>query len=159
MEARFLMRTKYYHKPGTWFKRGLEFLVAAFFLYWISSVERDGPYAWIKYALFAILSVYIFVRPVDELAVNSRTLFYIQKSVISYFTRVEEFDLSQIRSIGCGGLYDTDTEFLGKARPVSNRLEIIFKDNSSRTLDIKIYKGELKWIVKNTLKLLKQTGV
>jgi hypothetical protein len=128
------------------------------FLLWITLVEADGEYAWIKYIFFSIASVYIFVRPVDELAVSRDALFYIRKSVVRYFTTVEEFDLSKIKSIGCGGLYDTDTEFLGRARPKNNRLEITFKDNTSKALDIKIYKGELRWIVQNTLKLLSENS-
>ena len=39
---------------------------------------------------------------------SRRTLFYIRKSVIRYLTQVEEYDLSEIQSIGCGGLYDTE---------------------------------------------------
>lgn len=152
------MHTKYFYKSWTWIKRGLESLLGLLFLWWIGLIEDQGEYEWVKYALFVVLSVYIFVRPVDELAVGRETLFYIQRSVIGYFTKVEEFDLSKIKSIGCGGLFDTDTELLGRARPRTNRLEIIFKDNSSKALNIKIYKRELRWIVKNTMKLLNQTG-
>jgi hypothetical protein len=158
MKAPFLMSTRYYYKSWTWIKRGLEFLLAGLLLFCVSLVETDSEYAWIRYALFAILSVYIFVRPVDELAISRETLFYIRKSVIRYFTKVEEFDLSQIKSIGCGGLYDTDTELLGRARPTNNRLELFLKTILPKALDVKIYKRELRWIVKNTLRLINQHG-
>ena len=155
MHKPFLIRTQYYNKPWTWLKRGFEFTLATGLLYWISVLETPGEYTWIKYALFLILSIYIFVRPVDELALSGNALYYIRKSAIAYFTRVEKYDLSQIKSIGCGGLSDTDTPLSGRARAQNNRLEIVFKDNSSKAIDIKIYKQELTWIVRDVLQLLK----
>jgi hypothetical protein len=127
-------------------------MLATGFLYWISLQETASEYTWVKYTLFLVSSLYIFARPVDELAVSDHALYYIRKSAIAYFTRVEKYDLAEIKSIGCGGLYDNDLLEGNQAR--NNRLEIVFKDNSSKAIDIKIYKQELTGIVRNVLKLL-----
>lgn len=157
MDHHFLIKTDYFNKRWTWIKRGFEFLAALGFLFWLHVVESESHrpnYPWIKYFLFAVLTVYIFGRPKDELALDKENFYYIKRSIFPFFNRMVKYPISSIKSIGCGGLLDTDTEFLGRARPTRNRLEIIFKDNSSRSHDVTIYKKQLKVIVKNVQLLL-----
>ena len=152
MEKVYIAKTNYFYSPLTWIKRTFEFLAALGFLYWISIVESEdmgSKYPWVKYLLFVILAIYIFCRPKDELAVDKYHLYYIRKSLLPFFTSISKYQLSQIKSIGCGGVFDPETEFLGRARATDNRLEIIFKDNTSTCHDVTIYKRELKAIVKH----------
>jgi hypothetical protein len=161
MEKVYLIRTNYFNRPWTWIKRLLEFIGALLFLGWIGTVEAShtGPeYSWIKYALFGVATFYIFSRPKDELALDKQDLHYIKKSIIPFFSRTTKYKISKIKSIGCGGVYDTDTEFLIKGNRYRNRLEIVFKDNSSKSHDVTIYKTELKAIVKRVQWLINQNS-
>lgn len=157
MELVFILRTNYFNKPVIWIKRGLKFLCALGFLFCISTIEVHDPgpkYSWAKYSLFVILTAYIFAKPQDELALDKENLHYIKRSIFPFLSRTTKYKISQIKSIGCGGIYDTDTELLIRGDPYRNRLEIIFKDNSSKSHDVTIYKKELKSIVKVVLRLI-----
>ena len=156
MDRNFIHQTNYFTDPWTWTKRSFEFLLVIGFLFLLHTMEAKDAYRWITFALCGIGTIYIFTRPVDELVLDNLSLFYVRKSIVPLFTKTKEYKLSSIQSIGCGGLYDRDTELMMKGRPADNRLEIIFKDDSSEALDIKIYKGELKFIVENVRKLLRQ---
>jgi hypothetical protein len=159
MEKVYIIKTNYFNRRLTWIKRSLEFLVLLMFLGWIYYLEyQDGGtnYPWVKYALFTVVSIFIFVRQQDDLAVDKDNLYYMKKSLLPVFEKTTKYSISKIKSIGCGGVYDTDTEFLGRARARSNRLEIVFKDNSSSCHDVTIYKGELKAIVKRVQWLINQ---
>ena len=127
------------------------------FLFWISTIDAHDPgpeYSWVKYSLFVILTAYIFMKPQDELALDKENLHYIKRSIFPFLTRTTKYKISQIKSIGCGGAYDTDTEFLIRGNPYRNRLEIIFKDSSSKSHDVTIYKKELQAIIKEVLRLI-----
>jgi hypothetical protein len=157
----YLIKTNYFRKPWTWTKRFLEFLVGLGFMFWIYSVEaKDNgtEYYWVKYCLLGILTMYIFCRPKDELAVDEENLYYMKKSILPLLNRTTQYGISKMKSIGCGGFFDTDTELLGRARPTRNRLEIIFKDNSSRSHDVTIYKSELRVIVNTVSRLINQSS-
>ena len=159
MGETYIISTNYFNKPWTWLKKLIHFLGALGFLFWIQSMEAGEHatgYSWIKYALFVMLTSYIIVKPKDELAVDNENLYYIRKSIIPSFTRTTKYQISKIKSIGCGGVYDTDTEFLIKGNSYSNRLEIVFQDNSSTSEDVAIYKSELKAIVEVVQSLIKR---
>ena len=157
----YLIKTNYFNKPWTWTKRFLEFLVALGFMFWIYLVEtKDNGtlYPWAKYCFLGMVTTYIFCRPKDELAVDNENLYYMKKSILPLLNRTTEYRISKMKSIGCGGLFDTDTELLGRARTTRNRLEIIFKDNSSKSHEVTIYKAELKAIVKIVSRLINQSS-
>jgi hypothetical protein len=157
METGYIIKTNYFNRPWTWIKRYFEFLAALGFLFWTYILESDDPgsmYPWIKYSLFGLLTFYIFSRPKDELAVDEENLHYIKKSIVPFFNRMTKYKISEIKSIGCGGVYHINTEFLLKGNRYRNRLEIVFKDNSSKSHEVTIYKTELKAIVKGVQMLI-----
>ena len=150
MESAYILKTDYFKRPSTWIKRWLEFFALVLFLGWVYYMESEAEvvnYPWVKYVLFLVIAVFIFARQQDELAVDRDNLYYIKKSLVPWFTKTTRYNISKMKSIGCGGVYEPETEFLGRARATDNRLEIIFKDNSSRCHDVAIYKTELKEIV------------
>lgn len=162
MERAYIIKTDYFSKPWTWIKRFFKFLFLVVFLVWINTTESGGAiarYDWIKYTLFGIIGLYIFIKPMDELALDSKNLYYVKKSILKMFCKTTEYRISNMKSIGCGGVYDRDTEFLIKGNSYRNRLEIIFKDSTSKSHDVTIYKSELKEIVNQVLRLLNQKSV
>ena len=93
---KYLFQTKYFNNSWTWFKRLLEFLVACAFLGWFrwqELMQEEVKYPWIKYVFFVLLTVYIFVRPKDELALDKNNLYYIKRSVWSFLSKVRRYEL------------------------------------------------------------------
>lgn len=161
MDNNYIIQTDYFTRPWTWIKRFLEFVIAGLFLYWISLQETETNYFWIKYLLFGLLTIFIFVRPKDELALDSNCLYYIKKSLLPFLTQTKKYKITDIRSIGCAGIFDRKTEFFGLAASGTNRnrLEIVFKDNSSKIHGLTIYKDELITIVRQVSGLVKQNCI
>jgi hypothetical protein len=158
MANKFIMKTDYFTDPWTWLKRLLEFGIALLFLFWVTTQEPEQgtSYFWVKYLLFGLITIFIFVRPKDELALDIDNLYYIKKSLIPFMSKTNEYKISKIKSIGYRGVFSGKTEILGLLGSGTNRnrLEIIFKDNSSRSHDLTIYKDELVTIVSKVKELI-----
>lgn len=161
MDNNYIFKTNYFKDPWTWVKRLMEFIVAAAFLYWVYLQESDQvtDYSWIKYLLFGLLTIFIFVRPKDDLALDNHNLYYIKKSLIPLLSKTKVYKISDIESIGCGGVLDINTEIFGLLGSGTNRnrLEIIFKDNSSKAHDMTVYKYDLLNIISKVNGLINKT--
>ena len=158
----YIIKTDYFRDSWTWVKRTGEFLIAAGFLYWLSEQETEKwtTYSWVAYLVFALLTIFIFTRPKDELALDTQNLYFIKKSLIPLFTKTNKYKISDIKSIGCGGVFNSNTEIFGLLGSGTNRnrLEIVFKDNSSKSHDTTIYKDELIRVVSKVNELRKQNS-
>jgi hypothetical protein len=151
MDNGYIIKTNYFYQPWTWIKRVLEFLFGLSVLFWLhlQGLEQETEYSWVKYVLFGLLTVFIFTRPKDELAVDKETFYHIRKSIIPFFTRTAVYKISKIEIIRCAGIFSADTEIFGLLASGVNRnkIEIIFKDNSSISIDLTIHREELNEIV------------
>ena len=99
--------------------------------------------------LFTGLVIFFLIaKPKDDLAVTENLLLHIKRSAIPIFTRIDKYEISEIKSIRCGGIYSEKWELLsaGKVRP--NTLELTLTNNRSQSLDFTIDRKKLDHIVK-----------
>ncbi len=132
------------------------------FLYWVYLQElgHGTSYSWIKYFLFGLLTAYIFARPKDELAVDTENVYYFKKSIFRFLNKTTEYKISKIKSIRGGGVFSDKTEVFGLLGSGTNRnkIEITFKDNSSKSHSLTIYKKDLTEIVAKVNERLNQNS-
>jgi hypothetical protein len=110
-------------------------------------LSYHGWYLW-KGLFLIVCGLYILLKPKDDLAVKNRHLYHFENSLVPFLSRTKIYDIAEIRSIKVGGIYSSEFEvmdFLGNG--FSNRLEIIFEDDSSKTLNLRIYKKDLTFVV------------
>lgn len=146
-------KTDYFERPWTWTKRiGLFFLFVVFVTIWELS-EDPWDYWWIKYAIFGLMSIGLFLSPVDDIVVDDKYFYHIKRSLLKSRTKVDKYDISTIKSIRCLGVHApglTVHEVVGTSRQISvetNQVEITFKDDSYKSLELAIYKKELIFYV------------
>ena len=159
----YVIETDYFNEPWTWTKRCMEFFVVFLFFLWLNSLEseeRETAYSWVKYVLFGLLTIYIFARPKDDFAMDNDSLYYIKKSILPIFSRRVRYRLSGIKSISGGGIFEGSTEIFGLLGfgTNRNRIEITFKDNSSRILDITIYRRDIEVIISTVRERINQNS-
>lgn len=158
MRRKYIFSTSYFYQPWTWFKRFGESLVAFGFFYWVTLQEVDGvKYQWIKYTLLVLVIGYIFGRPKDELALDKKYLYILKISILPFLNYTYKYEIAEIKSIGCSGLFEGTTELFGllDIERNKNRIEIIFNDHSSKSFDVGIYKKDIKTIISNLNILMK----
>ena len=161
MNRNYIIQTNYFNNPWTWIIRLAQSLVAILILYSIDlqKLEQKNDLLWVGYILAGLLVVAFFVRPIDELALNKEGFYHIKKSIIPFLNRTTCYNISNIKGIGVGGIFSFGTFALLDPRGNRNRLEITFKDNSSISHDLNIYKKELKRIAVKVTELLNRNKV
>ena len=153
MTGNTVYQTNYFSKPWTWGKRVLIFFGFVLFIFWWEMSEKPWDYWWIKYAIFGLLSVGLFVSPVDEIMIDKNFFYHFKKSLLKSKSKVYKYDISTINSIRCLGVHVPGLsvqEFVGSHRQISvdtNTVEISFKDGTYKSLELAIYKKELIFYV------------
>lgn len=115
--------------------------------------ENPWDYWWIKYAIFIATSFGLFFSPVDDIAVDQKFLYHIRRSLLKTRTKVDKYEISKIKSLRCLGVHApglTLYEMVGTSRRPNfetNTVEITFKDDSYKSLELAIYKKELIFYV------------
>jgi hypothetical protein len=159
MGKEYIIETNYFNNPRTWIIRFILSVVAILVLYSIDlqKLGQNKELFWFGCIFAGLLVVAFFVMPTDDLALDKDKLYYIKKSIIPVFNQTTEYSISNIKGIGVGGLFSIKGTFaLLDPRGNRNRMEITFKDNSSKSHDLKIYKKELKRISLKVTELLNQ---
>ena len=149
----FLYKTNYFNRPWTWIKR---MLVFCFFVGLMVYFEyRDaGEIHW-KYLFLLVCAIVLLLFPKDDLAIDGRYLYHFRRSIVPIFSRTKMYELKEIKVIRTAGVYSRQfeiMELLGYG--FSNSIEMIFKDDSSVTLNLPIYKSDLTKIVFKAKELL-----
>lgn len=150
----YILKTNYFGRFWTWLKRGLVLLSLILGVIYFELVYPGGL-LW-KGLFLLSFSLYIFLRPTDDLAVDKRYFYHFKRSIQPTFSRTVKYDIERIKSIKVGGIYSPQfeiMELLGTG--FSNTIEITFVDNSSVTLNLPIYKKELVKIVLKIKELIK----
>jgi len=149
MNSKESLRTDYFNQPWTWYKKIGYFLIFILFATAWEISEDPWDYWWIKYAILIFFSLGLFLSPIDDIAVDDQFFYHIRRSLLKSRNRVIKYDLSTIQSIRCLGIHVKGFsvhELAGTNHQVSNEtntLEISFKDGTSISLELAIYKKEL----------------
>lgn len=115
--------------------------------------EDPWNYWWIKYAIFGLLSMGLFLSPVDDIMIDDRFFYHFKNSLIKSRSRVDKYDISTINSIRCLGVHVpglTLHEVVSTHRQISvdtNTVEMSFKDGTYKSIELAVYKRELIFYV------------
>lgn len=152
----YTIKTDYFNRPWTWVIRALRFLMAILVLYLVDlyELEPGSNILFGGYIFIGILAVFFIVWPTDELALGKENLYFIKKSLLPIVNKTTGYKLSNLKGIGAYNI-SKPAGIFALLVPVFNihRVEIIFKDDSSKSHDLIIHKKDLKKI------LLKVKGV
>ena len=151
-----IVQTNYFKSPKTWVFRGVQFSIAVFVLYWVDLAELANA-SGLMYVCSALLALLFVCLPVDELAVDSKGMYFIKRSLVPFFNSTKTFSASDIKRIGFYTIPHAVSVFTLLV-PVSNlaRVEFTFKDDSSTSKDIFIRKNDLQNIVSEFRRLQKE---
>jgi len=153
----YTIKTDYFNRPWTWIVRAFRFLVAILVLYLVDLYELElGSNALMGgYVFIGILAFFFLVWPTDELTLDGGNLYFIKKSLLPIVNKTTRYRLSDFKGIGTYNI-SKPAGILALLVPVFNlyRVEIIFKDESSKSHDLIIHKKELKKILLKVKELI-----
>jgi hypothetical protein len=147
----YIYRTYYLHRAWTWIRRVAVTIILSFA---VLSTQVDEDIAFAKWILIVAISVFFLVKPKDDIALDQTHFYYIQNSIFKPFTKITRFKLAEIHSLRSGGIHSDTWELVdifngsGNMGGHSNTVEIIFKDDRSKSIDLSINKKSLTYIVK-----------
>ena len=147
----YLFKTDYFHRDWTWVKRGLIMMVLNM---GILALPMESPYGYWKVILILLITTFLLLRPVDDLALDRDTLYHIRKSVFSRFTRIDRYDLDRLQSLRVRGVHSDKWEIVGLLdgvganRATFNSLEMSFNDGISRSLDLAVGRDQIDQIIR-----------
>lgn len=153
----FIIKTDYFNQSWTWIKRTILFIILALVIFlWGFS---NPKYELIGFLLVGIASIIVFSIPKDDLAVDKEYIYCIRKSILPFFSKTKKYEISKIKSVRCNGNYSRSNDLfnflsLGNLYQSLNSIEINFKDNSSISLNVAIYKKELNGIILKVSELI-----
>lgn len=152
---KFIVKTNDFHKPYTWILRSIYAILALLVLYIIDLQKLENDFLWIGYSLAILMALAVFTIPVDELALDKDHLYFEKKSILPFFNKTIKHQVSRIQQIGVGGHSARIGTFaLLDPRICRSKIEIIFKDNSSKIYDLSISKKDSKEIANEIRRLI-----
>ncbi len=147
MEKKYIVSTNYFNQRWTWILRAARFLLAMLFLYLVDlqELESGSNILILGFVFAALLGIVLLIWPTDELALDKDNIYFIRKSLWSVLNRTREYKISNFKAIGTYNMSKPAGVF-ALFVPVwdVHRVEMIFKDDSSSSLDLMIPKKELK---------------
>ena len=151
MNTQLIDRTDNIKRASTWVKRFIKIFIVLGLL--IVEIEIE-PY--ILYIITFFLIVVILFTRENDLAADNKYLYHIRTSIIPGLTKVKKFEIINMESIkwrgnklGFWGLLGTKS-FDGR----DYGIEIIFRDNSSVSLDMSINKKDMDRILKKVKQII-----
>ena len=130
-------------------------ILALLILYVIDLQKLGNGFPWIGYSLAILLVFAFFTIPVDELTLEKDHLYFEKKSILPFFNKTVKHKVSKIQQVGVGGYSARiGTYALLNPRICRSKIEIIFKDNSSKIYDLSISKKESKEIANKIKQLI-----
>lgn len=159
-QPQYIFETNNFNKPFIWIKRIFAALLAVFFVYWIDlqEFEQGADILWLGYIYAGLMSVYIFLRPQDELALDHDQLHYIRKSLLPYFSSKKSYTIADMKAIKSSATVSQKTPVLGFMPNLYNkgRLEIFFKDKNFVRHGVTINKKSLDEVVSKVRSIMAQ---
>lgn len=117
----------------------------------------------LKFVGVVLVVFYFIAKPKDDLAVTDRLLLHIKKSAINKFTRIDQYEISELISIRCGGIHTDGWELVdffnggGNSGGYYNTVEMTFRNGESKSLQLPIDRKKLDTIVKIIYDLKRRT--
>jgi len=144
---KFIVKTNDFQKPYIWILRSMHAILALLVLYIIDLQKLENGFLWIGYSLAILMVLAFFTIPVDELTLDKDQLSFEKKSILPFFNKTVKYQVSEIQQIGVGGSSARiGTYALLNPKICRSRIEIIFKDSSSKIYDLSISKKDSKEI-------------
>ena len=130
-------------------------ILALLVFYVIDLQKLENGFLWIGYSLAILMVLGFFTIPVDELTLDKEHLYFEKKSILPFFNKTVKHQVSKIQQIGVGGnSARIGTYALLNPRICRSKIEIIFKDNSSKIYDLSISKKDSKEIANKIRQLI-----
>jgi hypothetical protein len=123
--------------------------------------SRKEINSWVYgYFLLAALVIAMLAWPTDELALDNEQIYFEKRSLFPVFNQVVPYKISELKGIGTYSIGGS-SGILSLMLPVwsVNRIEMIFKDNSSCSRDMITNKKELKKILLKVRDLMDDKNV
>ena len=150
-----IIKTNHFHTPHIWALRSIRAILALFILYVIDLQKLGNDLLWVGYSVAILLVLAFFVLPIDELTLDTDHLYFEKKSIVPFFNKTVKYQVSEIQHVAVGGSSARiGTYALLNPRICRSRMEITFKDNSSKIYDLSISKKESKEIASKIRQLL-----
>jgi hypothetical protein len=86
-----MYKTNYFTQPWTWIKRVAVFGIFVILVIAWELNEQPWEYAWIKYVIFGLLSIGLFLSPVDDIMVDKAFFYHLKTSLLKAKTKVHAF--------------------------------------------------------------------
>ncbi|MBL0742723.1 hypothetical protein [Chryseolinea lacunae] len=96
--------------------------------------------------IFGVLcTIFIYVLPVHDLAVDDEFFYDIKRSLLPFFTKAKRLKIRQIRSLKFAKEYGSQGEVLLELLnlPYNHVFEIILNDNSSTSFNLPAYRQDV----------------
>lgn len=113
-----------------------------------------NEFQFIKFVVVGLVVFYFIAKPKDDLAVTDKLLLHIRRSAINKFTRIDQYDISELISIRCGGIHTDGWELVdffnggGDSGGYYNTVEMTFRNGESKSLQLAIDRKKLDTVVK-----------
>ena len=159
-QSKFLYRTNYFQREWTWIRRIFTMIfvgIGALIL------PLEDELQFLKFVGVVLVVFYFIAKPKDDLAVTDRLLLHIKKSAINKFTRIDQYEISELISIRCGGIHTDGWELVdffnggGNSGGYYNTVEMTFRNGESKSLQLPIDRKKLDTIVKIIYDLKRRT--
>jgi hypothetical protein len=153
-----IFRTNYFTKPLTWVVRFVQFFIAVTVLFLVDLSEMtDGIQLLMVCAPLLALAFLAF--PVDEVTLDKDNLHFIKKSIVPFLNSTRHYKISEIKRMGFYSMAGVAGVF-GLLVPVTSvfRIEFTFQDDSSKSDDVFIHRGDLKNVVSEVRELIESAG-
>ena len=152
MKDNYLIRTNYYSRPWTWLKTIILVIVFILVLVVWDMVDQETKYFWIKYIVFIVFTFGVVTAPVDDIALDNKNLYHLKTSLLPSMSKVNIYHIEKIKSIRGGGSYTKSMDFLeyftvSNFSGRTNSIEIVFKDDTYKSIYVAIYRDELQNII------------
>ncbi len=154
-----ILETSYYTDAWVWLKRvgALCIMLLIFFAWDFSDMPLYGQFA--VYVGFILLFTALFLSPIDDLAVDQKYFYHIRTSFLPIFSRTYRYEISKLSTIRCVGVHVpgvtmremTTRRYQGG---YTNTIEMSFKDNSYKSLEVGAYKEDIIEILQKVQELM-----
>ena len=95
-QSKILYRTNYFQREWTWITR----ILATIFLgIGVLVLPLENELLFVKLFGVCLVVFYYIAKPKDDLAVTDKLLLHIKRSAITKFTRVDQYEISELISI------------------------------------------------------------
>jgi len=150
-QNKLIYRTNYFQREWTWIRR---IFVMIFLGIGALQLPLENEFQFIKFVLAGLVVFYFIAKPKDDLAVTDTLLLHIKTSAVKKFTRIDQYNLSDLISIRCGGIHSDGWELVdffngrGNSGGYYNTVEMTFRNGDSKSLQLPIDRKKLDTIVK-----------